>query len=164
MIMMMICERKYLSLYPQAINYILLYFLFPLKPLCSRYLTTALNLLGSSTTLRRQLNQYITHPADGIGLHANADKTEYMSFNKKKRHSPVIGDSLKLEDKFTCFGSNVSSTEICINMWLMKVWSVIHRLSIIWKSNLSDKIKHNFPKQWLCRVYMDAPHGSWLSV
>ena len=42
----LICERNYLSLYPQAINYI---FLFPVKPLCWFYLATALNLLNSSS-------------------------------------------------------------------------------------------------------------------
>ena len=35
-------------------------FLFPVKPLCWSYLATALNLLSSSTALRRQLSQYIT--------------------------------------------------------------------------------------------------------
>ena len=31
-----------------------------------------------------------------------------------------------------------------INMWLAKVWEAINRLSIMWKLNLSDKIKNNF--------------------
>ena len=42
------------------------------------------------------------------------------------------------------FGSSVSSTESDINMHLVKAWIVIDRLSIIWKSDLSDKIKRDF--------------------
>ena len=30
-------------------------------------------------------------------------------------------------------------------MWPVKAWTAIDRLSIIWKSNQSDKIKHIFP-------------------
>ena len=52
--------------------------------------------------------------------------------------------SLKLVDKFTYFRSSISSTEKDINMQLMKAWTAIDRLSIMWKSNLSDKIKCNF--------------------
>ena len=34
--------------------------------------------------------------------------------------------------------------ELTINMRLIKAWTAINRLSIIWKSDLSDKIKCNF--------------------
>ena len=47
---------------------------------------------------------------------------------------------LGLVDQFTYLGSNISSTEI----YLAKVWNVFDRLSIIWKSNPSDKIKWDF--------------------
>ena len=40
--------------------------------------------------------------------------------------------------------SSISSTENGINMRLSKAWTAINRLSIIWKSNLSNKIKYNF--------------------
>ena len=52
-----------------------------------------------------------------------------------------------LVDKFTYHGSSVSSTENDINMQLAKACTAIDRLSIIWKSDLSDKIKRNFFKQ-----------------
>ena len=35
------------------------------------------------------------------GLHATADKTEYMSFNQRGDISTLNGSSLKLVDKFT---------------------------------------------------------------
>ena len=47
-------------------------------------------------------------------------------------------------DTFTYLGGSVSSTENDINMWLAKARTAIDRLSIIWKADLSDKIKRNF--------------------
>ena len=52
--------------------------------------------------------------------------------------------SLKLVDKFTYLGSSVSSTEKDIDTWLTKAWTAIDNLSIIWKSDLTDKMKHSF--------------------
>ena len=40
--------------------------------------------------------------------------------------------------------SSVSSTEKDIDTRLMKAWTAIDRLSIIWKSNLTDKMKRSF--------------------
>ena len=47
-------------------------------------------------------------------------------------------------DKLTCLGSSVSSTEKAIDTRLTKAWTAIDRLSIIWKSNLTDKMKRSF--------------------
>ena len=52
-------------------------------------------------------------------------------------------DSLKLVDKFTYRGSSVSSTEKDIDTRLTKAWTAIDRLSIIWKSDLIDKMKRS---------------------
>ena len=41
-------------------------------------------------------------------------------------------------------GSSVSSTEKDIDTRLTKAWTAINRLSIIWKSNLTDKMKRSF--------------------
>ena len=51
---------------------------------------------------------------------------------------------LKLVDKFTYLGSSVSSTEKDIDTRLTKAWTAIDRLSIIWKSDLIDKIRRSF--------------------
>ena len=67
-----------------------------------------------------------------------------MCFNRKRNIFTLNGGSLKLVDKFTYLGSSVSSTENDINMHLSKAWSAIKSLSIMWKSDLSDKIKRNF--------------------
>ena len=82
--------------------------------------------------------------AAGIGLHVNAHKTEYMCYNQTGDISTVDGTSLKLVDKFTYLGSSVSSAEKDIDTRLTKAWTAINRLSIIWKSDLTDKMKRSF--------------------
>ena len=67
-----------------------------------------------------------------------------MCFNQTGDISTLDGTSLKLVDKFTYLGSSVSSTERDIDMQLMKAWTAIDKLSIIWMSDLTDKMKHSF--------------------
>ena len=71
-----------------------------------------------------------------------------MSYNQTGDISTLDGTSLKLVDKFTYLGSSVSSTEkdidTRIDTRLTKAWTAIDRLSIIWKSNLTDKMKRSF--------------------
>ena len=67
-----------------------------------------------------------------------------MCFNQKGDIFTLDGTSLKLVDKFTYLGSSVSSTEKDIDTRLTKAWTAIDRLSIIWKSNLTDKMKRSF--------------------
>ena len=84
--------------------------------------------------------------ATSIGLHVNALKTEYMCYNQTGNISTLDGTTLKLVDKFTYLGSSISSTEKDIDTRLMKAWAAIDRCSIIWKSDLTDKMKHSFFK------------------
>ena len=60
------------------------------------------------------------------------------------KQTTLDGTSLKLVDKFTYLGSSVSSTEKNIDTRLTKAWTAIDRLSLIWKSNLTDKMKRSF--------------------
>ena len=55
-----------------------------------------------------------------------------------------ILDRTSLVDKFPYLGSSVSSTEKDIDTRLTKAWTAIDRLSIIWKSDLTDKMKRSF--------------------
>ena len=82
--------------------------------------------------------------AAGIGLYVNAHKTEYMCYNEKGNISTLDGTPLKLVDKFTYLGSSVESTEKDIDTRLTKAWTAINRLSIICKSDLTDKMKRSF--------------------
>ena len=67
-----------------------------------------------------------------------------MCYNQKGNIASLDGASLKLVDKFTYLGSSVSSTEKDIDTRLTKAWTAIDRLSIIWKSDLTDKMKRSF--------------------
>ena len=77
-------------------------------------------------------------------LRVNAHKIEYMCYNQTGNIFTLDGISLKLVDKFSYLGSSVSSTEKDLTMRLMKAWTAIDRLLIIWKSDLSDKMKRSF--------------------
>ena len=67
-----------------------------------------------------------------------------MCYNQTGDISTRDGTPLKLVDKFTYLGSSVASTEKDIDTRLTKAWIAINRLSIIWKSDLTDKMKHSF--------------------
>ena len=67
-----------------------------------------------------------------------------MYFNQRGDISTLKGGALKLVDKFSSLGSSVSSTETDINTPLAKAWIAIDRLSVIWKLDLTDKIKRSF--------------------
>ena len=51
---------------------------------------------------------------------------------------------MKLVEKFTYQGRSVSSTEKDIDTRLTKAWTAINKLSIIWKSDLTNKMKRSF--------------------
>ena len=67
-----------------------------------------------------------------------------MCYNQTWDISTLEGTPLKLVDKFTYLGSSVESTEKDIDTRLTKAWTAINRLSIIWKSDLTDKMKRSF--------------------
>ena len=67
-----------------------------------------------------------------------------MCYNQTGDISTLGGTSLKLVDKFTYQGSSVSSIEKDIDTRLTKAWTAIDKLSIIWRSDLTDKMKRSF--------------------
>ena len=77
-----------------------------------------------------------------------------MCFNPSGDISTLDGTSLKLADKFTYLGSCVSSTEKDIDTRLTKIWTAIDKLSIIRKSDLTDKMKCSFFKAVDTAVWM----------
>ena len=102
-------------------------------------------LQANTPTQAKSLQHSLEREAGSIGLHIDAEKkTEYMCFNQRSDIFTLNGRSLKVVDKFTYLGRNVSSTENDINTRLAKVWTAIDRLSIVWESDLSDKIKRSF--------------------
>ena len=123
--------------------------------------TDDIALLANTPTQAESLLHSLEQAEGGIDLYVNADKTEYMCFNQKGDISTVNDGSLKLVNKFTYLGSSISSNENDINMCLVKAYTAIDRLSIIWKSDLYNKIKHNFFQAALTSI---LPHGCWLSL
>ena len=117
---------------------------YPAKTITDADYADDIAILSNSPNLAETLLHSLERAAADIGLHVNAHKTEFMCFNQKGDISTPDGTSLKLVDKFTYLGSSVSSTEKDIDTRLTKAWTVIDRLSIIWKSNLTDKLKRSF--------------------
>ena len=84
--------------------------------------------------------------------------TNFMNFKQEEAIFSLSGMPLKLVDKFKYCGSNISSSENDVNLCLAKAY--IAWLSIIWKSDLSNKIKQDFSK--LCQYYcMGALRQHW---
>ena len=106
--------------------------------------TDDIALLANTPTWAETPLNSLERAAGGIDLHVNADKTEYMCFNERGDISTLNGSSLKIVDKITYLGSSVSSTEIDINMRLAKARAALDWLSVIWKSDLTDKMKRSF--------------------
>ena len=116
----------------------------PAKTITDADYADDLALLANTPNQPETLLHSLERAATVIGLYVNAHKTEYMCYNQTGDISTLDGTSLKLVDKFTYLGSSVSSTGKDIDTQLTKAWTAIDRLSIIWKSDLTNKIKHNF--------------------
>ena len=101
-------------------------------------------LLANTPTQAESQLHSLEQAACGIGFYVNANKMEYMCFNQKWDISTLNGDSLKLVDKFTYLRSSISPTVNDINMQMVKAWTVINWLFIIWTPDISNKIKCNF--------------------
>ena len=65
-------------------------------------------LLANTPAQAKTLQHSLEWAAGGIGIHVNADKTEYMCFDQRENTSTLKGGPLKLVDKFTYLGSSVS--------------------------------------------------------
>ena len=117
---------------------------YPAKTITDADYADDIALLANTPNQAETLLHSLEWAAAGIGLHVNAHKTEYMCYNQTGDISTLVGTSLKLEDKFNYLGSSVSSTEKDIDTRLTKAWTAIDRLSVIWKSDLTDKMKRSF--------------------
>ena len=130
---------------------------YPAKKIADADYADDIAILANTPNQAETLLHSLERAAVGIGIHVNAHKTEYMSYNQTGDISTLDGTSLKLVDKFTYLGSSVSSTEKDIDTRLTKAWTAIYRLSIIWKSDLTEKWNAVSSRQRSCRYcYMDA--------
>ena len=113
-------------------------------------------ILANAPTQAETLQHSLERASAGIGSNANAHKTEYMCFNQTGNIPTQNGSSLKLVDKFTYLGSSASSTETDIDTRLTKAWTAINRLSVIWKLELTDKMKHSFFRAAIVSIQLYA--------
>ena len=97
-------------------------------------------LLANISTQAESLLNSPEQTSKDIHLFVNANKTEYMCFNREGAISTLNGGPLKLVDKFMYLCCSVSSTESDVNIRPRKTRTDIDWLSIIWKSNLPDEI------------------------
>ena len=67
-----------------------------------------------------------------------------MHFNEERAIYTLRGKILKLMVGFTYFGRNISFILNEANKRLRTGWTAIDRLSIIWQSDIFDKIKRDF--------------------
>ena len=116
--------------------------------------TDDIAILANAPAQTKTLLHTLERAAAGIGLHVNAHKTEYMCFNQTGDIFTLNGSSLKLVDKFTYLGSSVSSTETDIDTRLTKAWTAINRLLVIWKSDLTDKMKLSFFQAMIASILL----------
>ena len=117
---------------------------YPAKTITDADYTDDIAILANTPNQAETLHDSLERTAAGIGLHVNAHKTEYMCFHQTGDISTLDRTSLKLVDKFTYRGSSVSSTKKDIDTRLTKAWTAIDKLSIIWKSDLTNKMKRSF--------------------
>ena len=117
---------------------------YPAKAITDADYADDIAILANAPNQAKTRLHSLERAAIGIGLHVNAHKTEYMCYNQTGDISTLDATPLKLVDKFTYLGSSVWSTEKDIDTRLTKVWTDINRLSIIWKSDITDKMKCSF--------------------
>ena len=114
---------------------------YPAKTITDANYADDIAILANTPDQAETLLHSLERAAAGIGLYVNAHKTEY---NQTGDISTLERTPLKLVDKFTYLGGSVESTEKDIETRLTKAWTAINRLSIIWKSDLTDKMKRSF--------------------
>ena len=117
---------------------------YPTKTITDADYTDDIAILANTPNQAETLLHSLERATANIGFHVNAHKTEYMCYNQTSDISTRDRTPLKLVDKFIYLGSSISSTKKEIDMWLIKAETAINRLSIIWKSDLTDKMKRSF--------------------
>ena len=117
---------------------------YPAKTITDADYTDDIALLANTLNQAETLLHSLERAVAGIGLHVNAYKTEYMCYNQTGDISTLDGTSLKLVGKLTYPRKQRLINRKNIDTRLTKAWTAIDRLSIIWKSDLTNKMKRSF--------------------
>ena len=105
---------------------------YPAETMADANYTDDLAFLANTPVQAESQLHSLKKATEAIGLYMNGNKRFYVLI-KKKTISTWNG---------LC--SNVSFTETNANIGQEKAWTTFNRLSIKWKSHLSDKIKQEF--------------------
>ena len=127
---------------------------YPPKTITDAAYADDIAILANTPNQAETVLHSLERAAAGRGLYVNTHKTEYMCYNQTGDISTLEGTPLKVVDKFTYQGSSVSSTEKDIDTRLTKAWTAINRLSIIWKSDLTDKMKRSFSQAAVASILL----------
>ena len=117
---------------------------YPAKTITDADYADDIVILANTPNQAETLLHCLHQAATGIGLYVKAHKTGYMCYNQTGDISTLYGTPLKLVDKLTYLGSSVESTEKDTDTRLTNSLTAINWLSIIWKSDLTDKMKRSF--------------------
>ena len=77
-------------------------------------------------------------------IYFNEFKTTNLNISNNSSSTTELLERTNLVYIFKCPLGNCISNEKDIDTRLMKAWTAIDRLSIIWKSDLTDKMKRSF--------------------
>ena len=127
---------------------------YPAKPITDADNADDIAILANTLNQAETQLHSLERAAAGIGLYVNAHKTEYMCYNQTGDISTLDGTPLKLVEKFIYRGSSIASTEKDIDTRLTKAWTAINRLSFIWKSDLTDKMKRSFVQEAVASILL----------
>ena len=117
---------------------------YPAKTITDADYAYDIALLANTPNQAQTLVLSLERAAAEIGLHVNAHKTEYMRYNQTGGISTLNDCSLKLVDKFTYQGSCCLINRDRHQHVTSKGMASHDSLSVIWKSDLTDKMKRSF--------------------
>ena len=99
----------------------------------------------------------------GNSLYMNTNKTEFICFKQEWAVFTLYDRTVKSANRIRQFGSDISSTEIDINICFANALYPLNKFMIIWKTDISDEIKRDIFRvnttAWMCQYcWMDAPY------
>ena len=100
-------------------------------------------LLSDTATQAQELLRNVENAALCVGLHMNAKKTQFMTYNQSTcvDIQTVDGNPLEEVKDFKYLGSWVRSTEQDIKVRKAMAWKACNKLTKIWKSSLPRQLK-----------------------
>ena len=109
-------------------------------------------LLSNEIHQAQQLLRELEVEAAKVGLHVNAKKTEFMSYNQDLPLNVILsinGGEIKQVETFQYLGGWMKDCESDIKIRKALAWAACHKLKSVWSSSLKNSIK---TRLFLCTV------------